>query len=434
MNDQIKILIVTPCLPWPLHEGGRVAQYRTLEALQDACEFTLLFPAHCEEQEKDAAVLSERLPRVRIVPVRCYEPPQPPPPPPKPTFRRFVGRMLRKTFPAPKADSQVSTELSRESIHNEQEPLPYYPFHNLHPSFIEAVDRELDKGYDIFQAEFCEMLSLGPIVGDRAKKLFIHHQLHFVYAKRFLASLEKPSAQAKYLEKRMRLEEKAFLEAFDAAVVFSEIDARLLRDFHPDLKVEVSPFPSPEDPFQQPELSGGGCCSFVFVASETHKPNAMGFAWFMAEVWPIIKKKLPNATITVVGIWSPHAQASMPNNADIQFSGFVPELSSVLAGKIMVVPLWVGSGVRTKILAAWSCGVPVVSTGIGAEGLPLVAGQHILLADDALSFAKACLGLAADSNQRQKLVLNGLKLMSGEFSLDAVKKRRLEIYWELKKC
>ena len=411
-----------------------MAQFRTLEALQDACEFTLLFPAHCEEQEKDAAVLSERLPRVRIVPVRCYEPPQPPPPPPKPTFRRFVGRMLRKTFPVPKADSQVSTELSRESIHNEQEPVPYYQFDNLHPHFVEAVDRELDKGYEIFQAEFCDMLSLGPIVGNKAKKLFIHHQLHFIYAERFLKSLKKPSAQARYLANRMRCEEKTFLEAFDAAVVFSEVDAKLLNDFCPKVQVEVSPFPSPENPTSYLTITAGEVNEFVFVASESHRPNAMGFAWFMEEVWPIIKKKLPNASITVVGIWSPHAQASLPNNADIQFSGFVPELSSVLAGKIMVVPLWVGSGVRTKILAAWSCGVPVVSTGIGAEGLPLVDGEHILLADDAPSFAKACLGLAADSNQRQKLVLNAIELMSGEFSLDAVKKRRLEIYGELKKC
>jgi glycosyltransferase involved in cell wall biosynthesis len=430
----MKILIATPCLPWPLHEGGRVAQYRTLEALQAACDFTLLFPAHCEEHEKDAAVLSERLPRVRIVPVRCYEPPQPPPPPPKPTFRRFVGRMLRKIFPPPKPISKNSAEVDRKSIKNEEEPVPYYQFDNLHPHFVEAVDRELDKGYEIFQAEFCDMLSLGPIVGNRAKKLFIHHQLHFIYAERFLKSLKKPSAQARSIANRMRCEEKTFLEVFDAAVVFSEVDAKLLNDFCPKVQVEVSPFPSPENPTSHSSITAGEVNEFVFVASESHRPNAMGFAWFMEEVWPIIKKKLPNASITVVGIWSPHAQASLPNNADIQFSGFVPELSSVLAGKIMVVPLWVGSGVRTKILAAWSCGVPVVSTGIGAEGLPLVDGEHILLADDAPSFAKACLGLAADSNQRQKLVLNAFELMSGEFSLDAVKKRRLEIYGELKKC
>jgi glycosyltransferase involved in cell wall biosynthesis len=340
--------------------------------------------------------------------------------------------MLRKTFPPPKAISKNSAEFDRETIKNEDEPVPYYPFHNLHPSFIEAVDRELDKGYDIFQAEFCEMLSLGPIVGDRAKKLFIHHQLHFVYAKRFLASLEKPSAQAKYLEKRMRLEEKAFLEAFDAAVVFSEIDARLLRDFHPDLKVEVSPFPSPEDPVQQPELSGGECCSFVFVASETHKPNAMGFGWFMEKVWPMLKAKIPNAKIEVIGKWSLVAQSSIPNSGQIEFSGFVENLVPSLADKIMVVPLWVGSGVRTKILAAWSSGAPLVSTSIGAEGLPGETGQHYLLADDAAAFVKASLDLAQNEEFRTQLARNGLKLVKGEFSLSAVKNRRLDICERLK--
>jgi glycosyltransferase involved in cell wall biosynthesis len=408
-----------------------VAQYRTLEALQKSCDFTLLFPAFSKEQEDDADIFSAKLPKIKVRPVRCYEPMAPPPPPAKPTVRKMVVAMLRKMFPAPQAQQHPSLPKSAPPL---LEPLPYYPFHNLHPHFVKAVDEELDKDYDIFQAEFCDMLSLGPLVGVRAKKLFIHHQLHFIYSERFLNSLKQPSAQARYLASRMRCEERAFLETFDCAVVFSEVDAKLLKDFCPKVQVEVSPFPSPENPTSYLTITAGEVYEFVFVASESHRPNAMGFAWFMEEVWPIIKKKLPNASITVVGIWSPHAQASLPNNADIQFSGFVPELSSVLAGKIMVVPLWVGSGVRTKILAAWSCGVPVVSTGIGAEGLPLVDGEHILLADDAPSFAKACLGLAADSNQSQKLVRNALELMSGEFSLDAVKKRRLEIYGELKEC
>lgn len=398
-----------------------MSQYRTLESLQSACEITLLFPANDSDQEADALVFRERLPGVNIIPVRCYTSNQPFLPK---KLRRIVVRLLRQLFPAPQMHSVNAREPVLESI-------PYYPFHNLHPNFVEAVDRELNKGYDIFQAEFCDMLSLGPLVGKRAKKIFIHHQLHFIYAQRFLGSLEKPSVQAKYLAERMGCEERAFLKAFDAAVVFSEIDARLLRDFRPGLEVEVSPFPRPENPISQPDLPDNECCSLVFVASENHKPNVMGFAWFMAEVWPIIRKTLPNASITVVGRWSLHAQSYVPNCGDIQFSGFVPELSSILRGKIMVVPVWVGSGIRTKILAAWSCGVPVVSTGIGAEGLPVIEGEHILLADDAPGFAKACLDLAADSNQRRKLVRNGLELVKGVFSPSAVKSRRLEIYGRL---
>jgi glycosyltransferase involved in cell wall biosynthesis len=405
-----------------------VAQFRTLEALQGACEFTLLFPAYHADQEVDAFGLKGRLSKVNFVPVRCYEPPMPLPPSPRMTFRRVLVNTLRKIFPAPKVHFEKTAELDLNTIKGDPEPLPYYPFHNLHPDFVKAVDKELDKGYDIFQAEFCEMLSLGPIVGDRAKKLFIHHQLHFIYAERLLKSLLKPTTQARYLAERMRLEEKAFLECFDTAVVFSNIDADLLRGFSPSLQVEVSPFPSPENITLHSPIGGCEGHDFVFVASESHKPNAMGLAWFMEAVWPKLKANLPTANIIVVGKWSQSAQASIPAFQDICFQGFVPELSAALRGKIMVVPLWVGSGIRTKILAAWSAGVPVVTTTIGAEGLPGEHGKHYWVADNADSFAAACEELAGHARMRSEYAQNGLNLVESHYSLEAVKNRRLEIY------
>jgi len=424
----MRIFIATPCLPWPLHEGGRVAQYRTLEALQDSCDFTLLFPAFSKEQEDDADIFSEKLPKVKVRPVRCYEPMVPPPPPPKPTIRRMLVALLRKMFPAPSTPEQArSSETSSPS----PEPLPYYPFHNLHPDFVKAVDEELAKGYNIFQAEFCEMLSLGPIVGDRAKKLFIHHQLHFIYAERLLKSLHKPSAQARYLADRMRLEEKVFLDCFDTAVVFSDTDADLLRGFSPHLQVEVSPFPSPVNiALHSPSGESEGH-DFVFVASESHKPNEMGLTWFMEEVWPKLKAKLRTANIIVVGKWSQSAQARIPNFRDICFEGFVPDLPLALLNRIMIVPLWVGSGIRTKILAAWSAGAPVVTTTIGVEGLPGENGKHYWVADHADSFAAACEKLAGDSRMRCEFVKNGLDIVEKHYSLEAVKNRRIEIYKNL---
>jgi glycosyltransferase involved in cell wall biosynthesis len=340
----------------------------------------------------------------------------------------MVVALLRKMFPAPSTPEQArSSETSSPS----PDPLPYYPFHNLHPDFVKAVDEELDKGYDIFQAEFCEMLSLGPIVGDRAKKLFIHHQLHFIYAERFLNNLQKPSANAIYLTERIKLEEKAFLQKCDAVVTFSEIDAALLREFCPGLSVDVSPFPAPENPDKQNRDVLGEICEFVFIASEVHSPNTMGLRWFMEEVWGKIKSNLPNIRISVVGHWSKKAQSEIPNYSAIDFQGFVPSLQTALQHKIMIVPIWIGSGIRTKILAAWSCGTPVVSTTIGAEGLHGDAGKHFLIADDPNEFAQACLQLAVNVEKRNSLIRNGLENLQQHYSLDAVKDRRLEIYQKL---
>ena len=420
----MRILIATPYLPWPLHEGGRVAQYRTLEALQDSCDFTLLFPASSKEQEDDANVFATKLPMVKVRPVRCYEPKELPPP--KLTFRSRVVAILRKMFPGPSVQQQPSrTDTSVPPV----DLLPYYPFHNLSPNFVKAVDEELDKGYDIFQAEFCEMLSLGPIVGDRAKKLFIHHQLHFIYAERLLKSLHKPSAQARYLADRMRLEEKVFLDCFDIAVVFSDTDADLLRGFSPRLQVEVSPFPSPDSSYH-PSETVQDCEAFVLLSSDYH-PNIDGFIWFMEKVWPLIKAQRPGSSIEVVGKWSEENQKKIPNFTEVGFLGYVEEISTALKNKVMVVPLKVGSGIRTKILAAWSVGCPVVSTRVGAEGLCGKNGEDYILADDAESFAEACLSLAADPQKRRAITSAAAKTVYGNYSLKAVGQKRLRIYHDL---
>jgi glycosyltransferase involved in cell wall biosynthesis len=406
-----------------------VAQYRTLEALQGACEFTLLFPAYSAEHETDVCELKRRLSKVSFVPVRCYETPMPPPPPPRMTFRRVLVNILRKIFPAPKVHFEKTAELDLNTIKGEPEPLPYYPFHNLHPDFVKAVDRELDKGYDIFQAEFCDMLSLGPIVGDRAKKLFIHHQLHFIYAERLLKSLHKPSAQARYLADRMRLEEKVFLDCFDTAVVFSDTDADLLRGFSPHLQVEVSPFPSPYSSYP-PSETAPDCEAFILLSSDYH-PNIDGFIWFMEKVWPLIKAQRPGSSIEVVGKWSEETQKKIPNFTEVGFLGYVEEISTALKNKVMVVPLKVGSGIRTKILAAWSVGCPVVSTRVGAEGLCGKNGEDYILADDAESFAEACLSLAADPHKRRAITSAAAKTVYGNYSLKAVGQKRLRIYHDL---
>jgi glycosyltransferase involved in cell wall biosynthesis len=153
--------------------------------------------------------------------------------------------------------------------------------------------------------------------------------------------------------------------------------------------------------------------------------------WFMKDVWPGIKHRLAGARVEVIGTWSPSAQASLPHHEDIAFSGFVPELVAALRNKIMIVPVRVGSGIRTKILAAWSAGCPVVTTRVGVEGLPGQSGEHFIVAADAAAFAAACVELAQDVNQLNRLAAHGLELVQSNYSLDAVRQTRLEIYEKL---
>lgn len=419
----MNILVASPYLPWPLTEGGRAAQYRSFEALQDACTFTLVVPMNSLQEEADAKVFAGMFSNITLDAVRCFQIPR--------ThswgtrWRNKARKYLTNLFAVSKSPPRVQPSPMPGDAS------PHYPFNNLHPNFVAAVEKHLSRGCDIFQAESTEMMLLGPLMAGRVPTLLVHHQLHHVYARRFLEAYKADNANARYLTERMLLEEATYLKTFDAAIVFSEVDRQALNKFCPQLTVHVSPFPSPEEPMPVALTFDQPVKRFVFVASESHHPNVAGLRWFMQDVWPTIQNRMPGTIIEVFGEWSPAAQTSLPNHADLRFTGFVAELSKVLQNKIMIVPVWIGSGIRTKILAAWSASCPVVATTIGVEGLPGCSGEHFVVADDAPSFAGACIELSQNLEQLNRMAANGLDLVRKNYSLAAVRKTRLEIYDKL---
>jgi glycosyltransferase involved in cell wall biosynthesis len=409
------ILIASPYLPWPLIDGGRVAQYRTFEALRDVCTFTLVVPVPNAEEEVNARDFGKIFPHVRVETVPCFRP-QPP------LIERAVRKLVRQVFAAPNGSSAASGQKT--------EALPFYPFECLSADFVAMVEKQFARGCDIFQAEFAEMMSLGPLMAGRVPTVFVHLQLHFVYARRFMEA-NGNRGYGRYLTERMAREEAAFLKAFDSVIVLSEVDREALANFCPELQVQASPCPSPEEVPAKPRSFTGVAKRFVFVASESHKPNVDGLQWFMKDVWPGIKRQLPGAAIEVIGKWSPTAQMNLANHEDVVFAGFVPELTKALENKIMVVPVWIGSGIRTKILAAWSSSCPVVTTTIGVEGLPGQAGEHFIVADEAAGFASACVDLAENVTKLNRIAANALELVQNNYSLAAVRRTRMEIYERL---
>ncbi len=244
----------------------------------------------------------------------------------------------------------------------------------------------------------------------------------------------KPTRQAapgtRCLTERMIREESAYLNTFDSAIVFSEVDRRALQEFSPALEVAVSPFPSPEEPASALLPFSEATGHFVLVASESHRPNVDGFCWFMKNVWPAIKRRLQGTTIEVIGKWSQSARETCRITKTFALLVLFPEPGKALQRKIMVVPVWVGSGIRTKILAAWGeCSV--VTTSVGVEGLPGTSGEHFVVADEASGFSDACVELSGDVVKLNRIAANGLHLVQEHYSLAAVRKTRLSVYEEL---
>jgi polysaccharide biosynthesis protein PslH len=155
----------------------------------------------------------------------------------------------------------------------------------------------------------------------------------------------------------------------------------------------------------------------VFSGNMEYHPNRSAVRFFRREVWPVLRNRHPDLVWRLVGKNPEAVRAFTSGDARIEVSGEVEDAVRELAkAKVAVVPLLAGSGTRLKILEAWAAGTPVVSTTIGAEGLPVRDGQHLLIADGALQFAEAVERLLACSDLRESLAVAGRLLLEREFT------------------
>jgi glycosyltransferase involved in cell wall biosynthesis len=162
----------------------------------------------------------------------------------------------------------------------------------------------------------------------------------------------------------------------------------------------------------------------VFVGSMDWLPNEDAMLYFIKEVFPLILHESPNVSLCIVGRSpSSRLQAVAARHSQIKLTGRVDDVRPYFAqGAVNIVPIRIGGGTRLKIFEAMGMGKAIVSTTVGAEGLPVKAGEHLLLADDAVSFAKCTLELLRSDSMRQKLGAAARDLIERKYSWTVVSK------------
>lgn len=157
--------------------------------------------------------------------------------------------------------------------------------------------------------------------------------------------------------------------------------------FHPEA---VEPFPLGEP-------------AFVFTGSMDYRPNIDAVRWLAQAVWPVVRSVLPEARLYLVGRRPSPAVRRLQEIPGIHVVGEVPDVRPYLAGAtVYVAPLRAGGGTRLKILEAMAMGKAIVSTPMGCDGLAVVDGAHVWLADGE-AFAAAMIALAQDPTRRKAL-------------------------------
>jgi glycosyltransferase involved in cell wall biosynthesis len=211
--------------------------------------------------------------------------------------------------------------------------------------------------------------------------------------------------------------ERTWLPRFSEVLATSEPDAATVLGIAPAARVRVYPNAIPARP--APELRDEN--SVVFSGNMEYHPNTSAVRFFRREVWPRLRERWPGLVWRLLGRNAAAVSQFTSGDARIEVAGAVEDAVPELArSKVAVAPLLAGSGTRLKILEAWAAGVPVVSTSLGAEGLPVRPGEHVLLADGAGEFAEAVSRLLASKELRRDVGNAGRLLLEKEFTWETV--------------
>jgi len=162
--------------------------------------------------------------------------------------------------------------------------------------------------------------------------------------------------------------------------------------------VDIDYFSPPAEAVNRPD-------SLVFCGSMDWLPNEDAMIFFITEILPTIKRRRPDITLTIVGRNpSPSMQKLVDKVPEVELTGWVDDTRPFINDSMLfIVPLRIGGGTRMKIYEAMSLGKTVVSTHVGAEGLPVKPGENIVLVDDPHEFGEKIIELLINEQTRNNI-------------------------------
>jgi sugar transferase (PEP-CTERM/EpsH1 system associated) len=226
--------------------------------------------------------------------------------------------------------------------------------------------------------------------------------------------------------------EPRYAERFDRCITVSQLDQQLLLRANPRLQVDVIPngvdtqkyrplavHPKEESP------------SLIFVGSMGYAPSVDAVLYFYREILPLIREMIQPVELRIVGA-DPSPEILKLTAPGLHVTGRVEDVVPYYQeSTVCVVPLRAGGGTRLKILEAMALGRPVVSTSIGCEGLDVIDGEHLLIADTPERFARQTVRLLRDCHLAEYIRANARKLVEARYDWDQIAERLLDIYEEL---
>jgi sugar transferase (PEP-CTERM/EpsH1 system associated) len=397
----MRILWLKSDLLLPLDKGGKLRTWHLLRHLARRHDITYLSFAEADQVTPDgrgptpavAASMREAATRVETIPRSD---------PPKGSLRFYADAALHLADPLPYA---VAKYRSR-------------PFRRLLNELLSS------QSFDLIVSDF-----LVPAVNLRQRLpcpavIFTHNVESEIWRRHFET---KTGILGRFLfgtqyRRMLRFEERT-LRRFDGVLAVSEADSTTFARLYPDaLREPAHVVPTGVDTeFFSPIPSPPAGRELVFTGSMDWLPNEDAMLYFCRDILPLIRRQEPQVTLSIVGRAPTPAVQRLAAEHNVVVTGRVDDVRPFMGhAAVYIVPLRIGGGTRLKIFEAMAMGKAVVSTTVGAEGLPVTSGTHVTLADEPHTFAQAVLELLRNLDRRRALEAAAHALVLERYDWSAV--------------
>lgn len=223
---------------------------------------------------------------------------------------------------------------------------------------------------------------------------------------------------------KLRLYLRRLAQQFSAFTVVSQPEADLLRSILPNANVHIIPNCVAIEMYASVEVEPEPN-SLIFTGALSYFANEDAMEWFLRDIYPRIQARVPDTNLRITG---DPAGKSFPESTGVTLTGFVDDIRPLVAGSLVsIAPFLLGGGTRLKILEAMALHTPVVATTKGAEGLDVVDGEHVLIADTPDAFASAVIRLLEQPALRQRLAENAYQLLKTRYTWTGIAPQLLEL-------
>ena len=391
----MKILFLSPTVPYPLTDGGRIRVFNLLKQIALNNDVTLLT---LETQPTDTASITH----IEQLDITVH----------------LVQNS--STLPRVSLSTLLSACVNRQPITVARYNVPAYRQKIKELLVTETFDLV---HYEMFHtAQFYTETDLPSVLSQQNVDSAIWHRLTGETTNLFY--------KCAYWTQQLAFQryERVLSPQFDAVTCTSDIDAAVFQRHCAEGVVEVIPN-GVDISHYQPDFQSEAPAHLIYIGSMDWYPNEDAVSFFAEEVLPQVQGNVPDVKFTIVGR-NPSARVQrLADREGVVVTGRVPEIKPYFAeATVFVVPLRIGSGTRLKILEALAMGKAVVSTTIGAEGLALRDGEEIIIADEPKDFADAVIQLLTDPSLRQKIGEKGRERVEQDYDWRNIGKKLLTVY------